>query len=45
MANTFAAGWKDDTDLAKRPDLLTFTSEPLTAELEVAGTPVRGGGS
>ena len=40
MANTFAAGWKDDSDLAKRSDLLTFTSEPLTAELEVAGTPV-----
>ena len=40
MANTFAAGWKDDTDLAKRSDLQTFTSEPLTAELEVAGTPV-----
>ena len=40
MANTFAAGWKDDSDLAKRSDLLTFTSEPLTAELEVAGAPV-----
>lgn len=34
------AGYTDDSPLASRSDVLTYTSEPLTSELEVAGTPV-----
>lgn len=34
------AGYTDDSALAARPDVLAFTSEPLTAGLEVMGSPV-----
>ncbi|MCK2215323.1 CocE/NonD family hydrolase [Actinomadura sp. ATCC 31491] len=34
------AGYTDDSALATRPDVLAFTSEPLSAEVEVAGGPV-----
>ncbi|WP_219464084.1 CocE/NonD family hydrolase [Nonomuraea rhizosphaerae] len=34
------AGYTDDSALASRSDVLTFTSDPLTARLEVIGTPV-----
>jgi putative CocE/NonD family hydrolase len=34
------AGYTDDSPLASRPDVLTFTSAPLPTTLEVAGTPV-----
>ncbi|MBB5083608.1 CocE/NonD family hydrolase C-terminal non-catalytic domain-containing protein [Nonomuraea endophytica] len=34
------AGYADDSALASRSDVLTFTSEPLTTELEVAGSPL-----
>jgi uncharacterized protein len=35
-----AAGYVDDSALASRSDVLTFTSDPLATELEVAGSPV-----
>jgi putative CocE/NonD family hydrolase len=35
-----AGGYRDDTALGRRADVLTFDSEPLTAPLEVVGTPV-----
>ncbi|MEU9918888.1 CocE/NonD family hydrolase [Streptomyces sp. NPDC051001] len=34
------AGVKDDSALESRSDVLTFTAEPLTAPLEIMGTPV-----
>jgi putative CocE/NonD family hydrolase len=34
------AGYTDDSALASRSDVLAFTSDPLTAELEVVGSPV-----
>jgi putative CocE/NonD family hydrolase len=34
------AGYMDDSALASRSDVLAFTSDPLTAELEVVGSPV-----
>ncbi|SFI78515.1 hypothetical protein SAMN05421835_101778 [Amycolatopsis sacchari] len=34
------AGYTDDSALASRSDVLAFTSEPLTAHLEVLGSPV-----
>jgi uncharacterized protein len=34
------AGYRDDSRLARRADVLTFTGEPLTEDLYVAGTPV-----
>ncbi|WP_410566954.1 CocE/NonD family hydrolase [Amycolatopsis sp. cmx-4-61] len=34
------AGYTDDSALAARPDVLAFTSEPLTTDLEVLGSPV-----
>lgn len=34
------AGYQDDSALASRSDVLTFTAEPLTAELEIVGSPV-----
>jgi hypothetical protein len=37
---TPGAGVKDNRDLEARPDVLTFTSEPLTSALEVTGVPV-----
>nr|WP_198318606.1 CocE/NonD family hydrolase [Pseudofrankia inefficax] len=33
------AGYRDDTGLADRTDILTFTGPPLTDDLEVLGTP------
>ena len=33
-------GYRDDTELARRADVLTFTSDPLPADLCVVGTPV-----
>lgn len=33
-------GYTDDSALATRPDVLAFTSEPLTTTLEVIGTPI-----
>jgi len=36
----FTAGYTDDSALASRPDVLTFTSDPLTTPLEIAGNPV-----
>jgi putative CocE/NonD family hydrolase len=35
-----AGGYKDDRELAERSDVATFTSAPLSAPLEVLGTPV-----
>ena len=35
-----AGGYKDDTELAGRGDVLTFTGDRLTAPLEILGTPV-----
>jgi putative CocE/NonD family hydrolase len=35
-----AAGYVVDSALASRSDVLTFTSDPLATELEVAGSPV-----
>jgi putative CocE/NonD family hydrolase len=35
-----SAGYQDDTALAARSDLLTFTSDPLPTALEVVGKPV-----
>ncbi|NUW41584.1 CocE/NonD family hydrolase [Nonomuraea rhodomycinica] len=35
-----SAGYTDDSALASRPDVLTFTSDPLTAQLAVIGSPV-----
>lgn len=40
QAATLAAGYQDDSALAARPDQLTFTSEPLTTDLEVIGSPI-----
>ncbi|ULR48310.1 CocE/NonD family hydrolase [Streptomyces deccanensis] len=37
---TLDAGSKDNAELESRPDVLTFTTEPLTAPLEIMGTPV-----
>ncbi|HVN11554.1 MAG TPA: CocE/NonD family hydrolase [Kineosporiaceae bacterium] len=37
---TTDAGVRDNAALEARPDVLTFTSAPLTAALEIAGTPV-----
>lgn len=34
------AGYRDSRPLAARPDVLTFTGAPLTAPLEIAGSPV-----
>lgn len=34
-----AAGYRDDTALARRADVLTFTSAPLAADVTVIGTP------
>ncbi|QZH64291.1 CocE/NonD family hydrolase [Mycolicibacterium farcinogenes] len=33
-------GYRDDTRLARRKDVLTFTGDPLAADLYVAGNPV-----
>lgn len=33
-------GYREDTSLAERPDVLSFTSEPLTEDLFVVGSPV-----
>ena len=33
-------GYRDDTPLATRPDVLDFTGDPLTADLYLVGTPV-----
>jgi putative CocE/NonD family hydrolase len=33
-------GYKDDSRLAERPDVLAFTSSPLAAPLEIIGVPV-----
>ena len=33
------AGYRDDSTLARRPDVLSFTSEPLAAETAVSGRP------
>jgi uncharacterized protein len=33
-------GYRKDTSLAERSDVLAFTTTPLTAPLEIAGTPV-----
>ncbi|KDN21770.1 CocE/NonD family hydrolase [Amycolatopsis rifamycinica] len=35
-----AAGYVDDSALASRSDVLAFTSDPLTADLDVLGSPV-----
>jgi len=35
-----AGGYRDDTALARRADVLTFTGDPLPADLCVVGTPV-----
>lgn len=35
-----AGGYRDDTRLARRDDVLTFTGDPLPADLYVAGNPV-----
>ncbi|CAN3128411.1 CocE/NonD family hydrolase [Mycobacterium sp. smrl_JER01] len=35
-----AGGYRDDTALGRRADVLTFTGAPLTAELHVVGVPV-----
>lgn len=35
-----SAGYQDDSALAKRSDVLTFTSDPLPTPLEVVGNPV-----
>jgi uncharacterized protein len=35
-----AGGYRDDTALARRADVLTFTGDPLPADLYVVGTPV-----
>lgn len=35
-----AAGYKDDSPLARRPDVVDFTGEPLTDDLYLIGTPV-----
>lgn len=35
-----AGGYRDDTRLARRDDVLTFTGDPLPADLYVAGSPV-----
>jgi putative CocE/NonD family hydrolase len=40
VAPGLTAGYTDDSALAGRSDVLAFTSEPLTAELEVVGSPV-----
>ncbi len=34
------SGVKDNADLQNRPDVLTFTTPPLTVPLEIIGTPV-----
>ncbi|MBX7430897.1 CocE/NonD family hydrolase [Mycobacterium sp. Y57] len=33
-------GYRDDTELSRRADVVTFTGQPLPADLYVAGTPV-----
>lgn len=35
-----ASGYRDDTALGRRADVLTFTGDPLTADLVVVGSPV-----
>jgi putative CocE/NonD family hydrolase len=37
---TVDAGVKDNRDFEARPDVLIYTTEPLTAPLEIVGTPV-----
>jgi putative CocE/NonD family hydrolase len=37
---SFTGGYRDDTALAARADVLAFTGEPLAAPLEIVGTPV-----
>jgi putative CocE/NonD family hydrolase len=37
---TVDAGVKDNRELEGRPDVLTFTTAPLTADLEITGVPV-----
>ncbi|MFE3849703.1 CocE/NonD family hydrolase [Streptomyces griseorubiginosus] len=37
---TLDGGVKDNAKLEGRPDVLTFTTDPLTAPLEIMGTPV-----
>ncbi|MEV6381904.1 CocE/NonD family hydrolase [Streptomyces sp. NPDC051773] len=37
---TLDAGSKDNAELESRPDVLTFTTDPLTAPLEIMGTTV-----
>jgi hypothetical protein len=37
---TVDAGVKDNSDLEARPDVLTFTTAPLAAALEITGAPV-----
>ncbi len=34
------SGYRNDTALARRDDVVTFTADPLAADLDVAGTPV-----
>ena len=34
------AGYRDDTELARRPDVLSFTSVPLGSDVTVYGSPV-----
>jgi uncharacterized protein len=34
-----AAGYRNDSRLAERPDVLSFTGPPLTEQLEIVGTP------
>jgi uncharacterized protein len=40
VAPGLTAGYTDDSALAARSDVLAFTSDPLTTELEVVGSPV-----
>lgn len=37
---TRQSGYRDDSELARRSDVLSFTSEPLDAELRVCGHPI-----
>jgi putative CocE/NonD family hydrolase len=39
MISVRVAGYRDDTRLATRPDVIAFTGEPLAKDLEVIGTP------
>jgi putative CocE/NonD family hydrolase len=40
LLSTSTGGYRDDSALARRKDVLTFTTTPLTAPLEVVGVPV-----